>query len=874
MGHTPTPDQNEVKVFFSYAHKDEGLRNELAKHLRLMKRRGVISTWHDREITAGSDWAQKINEQFEAANIILLLISADFLDSDYCWDVEMERAMERHEAGEAIVIPIILRAVAWSSAPFARLQALPQNAKPVTVWADQDEAFKNITDGIERAIGNLSSQVATDWNVRSQPRNSLQTEEDSEANLSPVNDLPQISVRLIGRDQKLTDIHNHLQNSNQSAIVALVGMPGVGKSELALHYAWSYGQRYPGGICWIDGREDDIAVQIIQFAQRFLGLTPPEDDNPIKQLSYCWQNWPNAPQPVLIIIDDIDSYKNQLKNCCRGLTPRFKFLLTSRRHLNSPVKSISLDPPTPEQAIAIFESILSEDLRLSNESDALLELCNWVGCLPLAIQLIGNHLLHIVPFDSIAETLEELQKNSLEDAAFENVEDAAQRSAKAAFELSWEQLSTEARCLGCLLSLFAPAPIPWALVVEAVADISDIGNLRSARSSLLRAHLLKQISRETVQVHRLLREFFRSKIQKIDPKDAFSCGVCRAVVAAARKIPDKPLKQDILAFNDVYLHAEEVAEQLSTTLADEEIPTTFISLVRYYQGQGRYQKARDWAEQGLTFCEKKFGKQHLFTVNAYKNAGLTALLQGQMDVALNWLREAFEFQIHFTGEDSLEVAAIQVLLAVAYREIGDLEVAERYATSALATRESHLQETDLNLAEARMTLATIQFRQGQDLLTIESLITQVLKVRRQELPSDHPELPEALDLLAKVYEKQERYIEAEPLYVEAKDINEHTLGVTHPQTAFSYNNLAKNYQVQQRYTEAEVLYCKAIEILRNAEVMPAAGWCLRNLAMLYVEMREFTRARCDLSNALDILCQHLPSEHPFVKQCEDDIQSL
>ena len=118
-------------IFFSYSHKDEELRDELTKHLSILERNGVISGWHDRRIAPGEEWANEIDEWMDTAQVILLLISSDFIASDYCWNIEVKRAMERHEAGEPCVIPIILRPVNWSSAPFGKLQALPQNAKPV-----------------------------------------------------------------------------------------------------------------------------------------------------------------------------------------------------------------------------------------------------------------------------------------------------------------------------------------------------------------------------------------------------------------------------------------------------------------------------------------------------------------------------------------------------------------------------------------------------------------------------------------------------------------------------------------------------------------------------------------------------------------------
>ena len=148
-------DQPAIQVFFSYAHEDEPFRDKLAKHLKLLERQQVISAWHDREIAAGDEWKREILEQLNQADIILLLISDDFLASDFCWDVELERAMERHASKEAVVIPIIVRAVDWTSAPFAKLQALPKNANPIDDWPKPDHAYTDISKGIKKVALSL-----------------------------------------------------------------------------------------------------------------------------------------------------------------------------------------------------------------------------------------------------------------------------------------------------------------------------------------------------------------------------------------------------------------------------------------------------------------------------------------------------------------------------------------------------------------------------------------------------------------------------------------------------------------------------------------------------------------------------------------------
>ena len=156
----PTPSSGPVEVFYSYAHADEAFKTEMEKHLSLLRRDEIIAAWHDRNISAGTEWKTEIDEHLESAAIILLLISADFLASDYCFEIEMKRAMERHSEKSACVIPVILRECDWSSAPFSRLQALPKNAQPIRSWGDPDKAYKDVAIGIRRAVAEMFPQWA------------------------------------------------------------------------------------------------------------------------------------------------------------------------------------------------------------------------------------------------------------------------------------------------------------------------------------------------------------------------------------------------------------------------------------------------------------------------------------------------------------------------------------------------------------------------------------------------------------------------------------------------------------------------------------------------------------------------------------------
>jgi hypothetical protein len=146
--------RNPVKIFFSYSHRDAALRRQLDAHMSLMRRHREIDDWYDAKILPGAKWNAVIAQKLDSADIVLLLISPDFVNSDFCWGKEMVRALEKHRQGKAAVIPIILRPMddSWKTTMFGDLLALPSNAKPVTKWRNRDEAWADVVNGIRTRI--------------------------------------------------------------------------------------------------------------------------------------------------------------------------------------------------------------------------------------------------------------------------------------------------------------------------------------------------------------------------------------------------------------------------------------------------------------------------------------------------------------------------------------------------------------------------------------------------------------------------------------------------------------------------------------------------------------------------------------------------
>jgi tetratricopeptide (TPR) repeat protein len=148
-----------LKLFISYSHKDDELCERFVTHLAPLEREGIIDHWHDRRIIGGTEWAQSVDENLKAADIIVLLVSPDFLASPDCQEIEMTQALERHARREARIVPVILRPSDWRASRFAVLQAYPTDGKPVTDWPTQDQGFLNVAQGLRRVAGELRGEA-------------------------------------------------------------------------------------------------------------------------------------------------------------------------------------------------------------------------------------------------------------------------------------------------------------------------------------------------------------------------------------------------------------------------------------------------------------------------------------------------------------------------------------------------------------------------------------------------------------------------------------------------------------------------------------------------------------------------------------------
>ncbi|MFB2769220.1 tetratricopeptide repeat protein [Pelatocladus sp. BLCC-F211] len=671
---------------------------------------------------------------------------------------------------------------------------------------------------------------------------------------------PTGAKKFVGREKELAQLHQFLQHNQQVVIAAISGMGGVGKTELALQYAIQHQASYAGGICWCGVKSENVGSQIVQFA-RHLGLNPPQDLDLSEQLNHCWLRWHEG--EVLLVLDDVSEY-SQIKPYLPSAS-RFKVLLTSRQSFGASIKQLPLDVLQPDAALDLLRSLIGDE-RVNEELSQAESLCAWLGYLPLGLELVGRYLVRKQDL-SLADMWQKLENKRLEESALKKHkkdEDmtAVHKSVFAAFELSWKELADDDKQLGCLLSLFASAPIPWELVKLCLPEV-DAEELEEIRDdSLLTLHLLQRQAKGVYQMHPLLREFFQYQLIELNQAEELKHSFCQVMVTVAQEIPEDPTLKLITVISLAMPHVAEVAKNLTVYLCDEDLAVLFTGLGRFYEGQGFYSQAEKFYEQCRVTVEKRFATEHPYLATILSNLGSIYYTQGRYTEAEPLHQKVLEMRRKLFGKEHADVADSLNNLALLSTAQGKYAEAETLYNQALDMRRKCLGEEHIDVTDSLNNLALLYDTQGR-YQKAEKLFLQALEMRKRLLGTKHPRVATSLNNLASCYHSQERYEEAENKYQQSLQLSQELLGEKHYDVAIALNNLAEIYAIQRKYEEAKPLFTKALEIQKHifGEVHPDVATVLNNIASLSEDLGNIKEAEILYKQVLEMRKQLLGETH-------------
>jgi tetratricopeptide (TPR) repeat protein len=911
-----------VDVFYSYAHKDEPLREALEKHLALLQHQGYIHQWHDRCIRAGTDWAQAIDTHLNTASLILLLISADFLASPYCYHIEMKRALERHHQREARVIPIIVRPVDWQTSPFAELQALPKNSKPITKWKNRDEAFQDIAKGLRAAIDEMRTVPAGGQHTLSLP-STLSIHWNVPYHRNPF---------FTNREKILEGLYRALHTTATTTTIprALSGMSGVGKTQAVVEYAYRYQHQYQYCFWLSSDTHETLLTDVMNLADQL--HLPERHAQDYQMILRGVKRWLQDHQGWLLIFDNADNLailRDFLPQQAKG-----HIVLTTRAYaLGGLAQRVEVEHMGPEEG-ALFllrrAGLLTSEGALSDAppSDVMAAkaFCELVGGLPLALDQAGAYIEEVSC--SVQEYMALFRVRQAEllkrrgGAASDHPESLATTFALSLHKV--QQANLASADLLRVLSFLQPDELPEELLTLGAAElgpvlqpvVADPLHYHEALKELFRFSLVHRDSAtKTLTLHRLTQAVVKDTLSESEQRE----WARRVVLMLCRVFPN-PRYYTNWDLCQRCLPQAEVAVALIRQwhFADAELAQLLTRLGYYLKRRGRYEEAERLYQHALELGSQAVGEEHPVYAETLFRLGDLLHMRGSYAEAELHYQHALKIREQVLGPDHPDVALSLHNRALLDDELGKKPSdVEALYLRALAIWEHALGPRHPDVAEGLNNLASLYQKQGR-LAEAEALLQRALLIRKEAFGEESPDLLLSMGALAELYLAQgddehaetllrdglamcervlgeahphrarflsdlrelalhrHQYAEAERYVHQTMAIDAQSLGEDHPYMIEHAADLASIYVLEQRYAEAEQIYQRT---LPEAEKTFGAhhamvATLLTSLADVYVAENKYTEAEPLYERALAIREEHLGTKHLEVATVLEKIAAL
>ncbi len=839
-----TTNRNAISVFLSYAHEDEPLLRQLETHLSLLKRQGLISTWYDRQIIPGTNWAKVIDGRLEQASIILLLVSPDFLASDYCYQVEMKRALERHVADQARVIPIALRPADWKDAPFAHLQALPTGAKAITTWRSRDRAFVDVAVGIRRTIEDLSllpanlsrAALPAIWNIP-YPRNSFFT----------------------GRDDLLARLHAQLQAGQAPTLSqppqAISGLGGIGKTQTAVEYAYRFSKEYQT-VFWAYAESRETLVSSYVALAGLLDL-PEQDAQEHTITVQAVKRWLQTHSAWLLILDNAD----ELALITEFLPPVLggHLLLTTRAQaMGRLANRLEIETFSAEQGSLFLlrrAGLLAHDAALEqallDDREQAFQIATALGGLPLALDQAGAYLEETgCSLSEYQQLYQQYRADLLRErrGLLADHPEPLATTWSISFQRVEEKNPTAAELLR-FCAFLSPDAIPEEVLTAGksllgpvlASDVGDVFRLNQAIEAL-RAYSLVQRNPKgkTLSIHRLVQVVLQDAMEEAERRSW-----AERVILSINVIFPRP-------DYDTWPQCERLLSQAWTAIQfieqyqiiSEEAEQLLYKMAHYLWDRGRYGEGEPIYQLLLRISEAHLGPEHPEVAWALHGLGDLYWRQGKFIEAEPLLLRAIQIMEQKFGPEDHRLAHMLFGLATLYRIQGKDAQSERLYQSEIRIVEQQLGPESTELVAPLSNLAVL-YHHPDKYAEAEQLYQRALQISSQLSGSEQHHMSLPLSGLAILYHEQGKLTEAEPLYKQAIHLREQYYGPEHPEVGRTLNALRSLYLTQGRYAEVESICQRELRIWEQVVTLnpnDAGAYFHRGVIYLYLKKREEARA--------------------------------
>jgi len=802
------PDmQRSVNVLLLFADEDEEWRVILLNHLGSLKSEGRIALWDSHQILPGTDRAVAVEQHLKSASVILLLVSAACLTS---YDREIEQALLREMSGDVLVVPILLHPVDWQNTRLSHLQPLPSNGEPVTMWPNQDAAFVEVVAGIRRTLPEVE-HLATSahppmfpriWNIP-YPRNPVFT----------------------GREEILKRIRTQLQKGLAMALSqaqAISGLGGIGKTQIALEYAYQHRQDYQA-VLWVlaDTRESLISGYI---AVAGLLKLPEKDIQEQQIVIQAVKNWLQIQSSWLLILDNADDL-----GMVREFVPTIfggHILLTTRaQSMGRLAKCIEVEMMNQDvgalfllRRVGLIDENASLETASSSDRAIARSTTQELGGLPLALDQAGSFIeetqCSLIDFLNLYRT----RRAELLNARGGLIDDHREPVATT-WSISFKNIEEKNPAAADLLRLCAflhTDAIPEQMIVQGAEHLgprlqeiaADPLRLNVA-IAVLRTHSLVQrdSGASTLSIHRLVQAVVRDAMTEQERMQwqQYISQMLNAV------FPEVTLPQEWNQRERLTPHVLMYASVTVDQTDDQELANVLRKTADYLRAHAHFEQAEPLYLRSLSIWEQVLGPEYPAVAELLNRLAHLYAAQRKHAQAEPLYQRALCIWEQTLGPEHAAVGAPLNGLAHLYTEQGKYKQAELLYQRALHIWEQTLGPEHWQVATVLNGLTHLYVVQSK-YEQAEVLCQRALQILEQTKGPGHHNVATTLNGLAHLYVVQGKYEQAEALYQRALQILEQTRGPEHPHMARTLNGLANLYKEQGRYAEAESLYLRALRI--------------------------------------------------------------
>ena len=818
------------RVFISYSHKDEEWLKKLQEVLAPDIRNDRVTAWSDTQIDPGDPWFDKIIEAIDQARVAVLLVSPNFLASDFILKEELPRLIAAVDDGLTILwIPLFGsfddQEIKERLKPISTYQAVIDPKMPLSQREPNDQI-----SALVKVCNKISKILNPDKGI--------------------IRNLPFLSLGNLfkGREKELDKLDEHLRKHGAAAITqpkAISGLGGIGKTRLAVEYAWRRHDEFNAFLFVKADTPSSLSANLAALAGPNILDLPEQKLENEEERKQAVLRWLHQHCGWLLILDNVDTRESA--KAVEELIPKIpggQLIITSRlTEWSGAVHCSPLDVISLSNATAFILDRTKDRRPLPNDQALTEKLAQHLGCLPLALEQAAAYINR--RRRSLEEYLEELNKNI--NRVLEWYDDRIM-GYPSSIATTW---LTTLSCLGVTekallraIAFLATDPIPVAMFKGNTNKIAELVKLWCEETdeeqrqidpeeaiAELAAFSLVTWSKDSFTIHRMLQEVVKSRTpgerlpQWIEQVTQLICDF------APKETAENPSTWGI--WDMLRPHAESLIEHSN---ADSRIQTNLTlidSLGALYFGKGLYSTSLDFEQKALKIAETRFASDSCELAHYYLSCGESLRMLGHYAETEQMFRKSLAITERIHGPQSERYADDLNYLALALGEQGKYSEAETLYRKAIKIYETIPSPNEHNLSKCLGNLAVLLHSKG-DYEEAEPLLRKALDIREKVLGQEHPHTIASLSNLANLLESKGNYDEAEPLYRRAHKICESVLGEEHQYTAQSLYNLARLLQDKCNYEGAEQFHRRALAIFEKVmgKEHPNTAQSLNNLAEL------------------------------------------